>query len=51
MAKKKNPKPWIHPWLEGACICKNVTYYENNSSPSPENNVNILSEKISETLN
>ena len=36
--QRKNPKPWILPWLEDACCRKNKAYYEKITNPSSENN-------------
>ena len=40
-SKRKNqrndPKPWILPWLEGACARKNTCYYEYIKTPTTEN--------------
>ena len=35
--ERKNPKPWILPWLEDACQRKNKLYHSYIKKPSPEN--------------
>ena len=35
--ERKNPKPWILPWLEDACARKNNLFHEFVNTPSPEN--------------
>ena len=35
--QRKDPKPWIMPWLEDACERKNKAYHEKIANPSPEN--------------
>ena len=35
--ERKNPKPWILPWLENACARKQLFYHEFIKNPSPEN--------------
>ena len=35
--ERKNPKPWILPWLEDACERKNDAYHKKIMSPTPEN--------------
>ena len=35
--ERKDPKPWILPWLEDACARKNKLYHEFVKKPSPEN--------------
>ena len=38
--ERKNPKPWILPWLEDACARKNKLYHVFVKNPSPENKAN-----------
>ena len=35
--ERKNPKPWILPWLEIACARKNDLFHKFVNEPSPEN--------------
>ena len=35
--ERKDPKPWILPWLEDACARKNKLYYDFVKNPSSEN--------------
>ena len=35
--ERKNPKPWILPWLEDACARKNNLYHEFVNAPTSEN--------------
>ena len=35
--ERKNPKPWILPWLEEACARKNNLYHEFVNTPTAEN--------------
>ena len=35
--ERKNPKPWILPWLEDACARKNKLFHIFVKKPSPEN--------------
>ena len=35
--ERKDPKPWILPWLEDACARKNKIYFEFVKNPSSEN--------------
>lgn len=35
--QRKNPKPWILPWLEDACARKNDAFYTKTVTPTPEN--------------
>lgn len=35
--QRKNPKPWILPWLEVACDRKNRLYYKYIDDPTPQN--------------
>ena len=35
--ERKDPKPWILPWLEDTCARKNKLYHEFVTKPSPEN--------------
>ena len=40
--ERKNPKPWILPWLEDACARKNKFYYDFVKNPSPENKAKYI---------
>ena len=44
--ERKNPKPWILPWLEDACARKNNLYHEFVNRPTPENKTKY--EKLNE---
>ena len=44
--ERKNPKPWILPWLEDACARKNNLYHEFVNRPTPENKAKY--EKLNE---
>ena len=35
--QRKNPKPWILPWLENACARKNDAFHTKTATPTPEN--------------
>ena len=37
--ERKEPQPWILPWLEGACARKNLLYREFIKKPTVENSV------------
>ena len=38
--ERKNPKPWILPWLENACARKNNLYHKFVHAPTTENKAN-----------
>ena len=35
--ERKNPRPWILPWLEDACLRKNKLFHAFVKKPNPEN--------------
>ena len=37
MNERKNPKPFILPWLEDACARKNLMYFESTVCPTQKN--------------
>ena len=40
--ERKDPKPWILPWLEDACSRKNKLYHDFVKKPSPENKAKYI---------